>query len=442
MPYQTSKDTHTRYALIAFDEHGQERTDDPEGVAGKFSDRILADAAANPPSNVFFFSHGWKGDIPSAIEQYDAWIDAMVKLDADRNRMGPGFRPLWIGLHWPSLAWGEESFGGSSFDTVAGGIAEFREQCLAQFGDTPEVRAELDIIFKEHEVNAAAMAMPQHVVDAYNRLAAIIGYNGTGPGSAPEAEGKPFDPEASFDATNEGADFAGGGFLGPLVGPLRQLTFWTMKRRARTIGEGGMHDFISRLQKTFPKTPVHLMGHSFGCVIVSSILGGRDGRTPLPRPVDSLALVQGALSLWAYADRIKDPIGGTGYFNAAFRHPAVAGPIVVTRSRNDAAVGKAYPFAVALVLSNPDFAPDEELTPASLPIYGGIGTFGVRGYNGVIDTPMLQANAEYGFKAGRIYNLKSDAFIPDHNGIRGPEVAHAIWQAAQAALASTAAGGR
>ena len=43
---------------------------------------------------------------------------------------------------------------------------------------------------------------------------------------------------------------------------------------------------------------------------------------------------------------------------------------------------------------------------------------------------MLPATGTYTFQAGKIYNLKGDTFIPGHSGIDGPEVAHALWQAA------------
>ena len=47
MPYRTIPNTTTtRYALLAFDGDGHERTDDAQGVGGKMSARILQDAAA------------------------------------------------------------------------------------------------------------------------------------------------------------------------------------------------------------------------------------------------------------------------------------------------------------------------------------------------------------------------------------------------------------
>ena len=99
-----------------------------------------------------------------------------------------------------------------------------------------------------------------------------------------------------------------------MLAGLRQASFWSMKHRARTVGEDGMHTFVSDLQRAWDAN-VHLMGHSFGCIVVSSILGGPKGQGRLPRPVNSVALVQGALSHWSYAEKI--PHGGNdrpGYF--------------------------------------------------------------------------------------------------------------------------------
>ena len=53
---------------------------------------------------------------------------------------------------------------------------------------------------------------------------------------------------------------------------------------------------------------VHLMGHSFGCIVMSSILGGPGAEAALPRAVDSLALVQGAVSLWAFGEDVNGEV--------------------------------------------------------------------------------------------------------------------------------------
>lgn len=438
MPYTKIPNTNAQYALISFDGDGAERTGDlgaPDG--GLFSAQVLADAKANPPSDIFLFSHGWKGDLPAAVDQYNRWIGAMLKLPADVAKMGPDFRPLWIGLHWPSLPMGQEKFGtgGGSFDAEGGGDPDsIKKEALEQFGDTPTIRQCLDVIFTEQENNAATLVMPPHVVEAYQKLAAEIGYAAQGPEGPPDADGTPFDPEAAFEAFGEAGDFGGvGDFFGALLSPMTQLSYWRMKYRARSIGEVGMHSFVASLQQALPadKTKIHLIGHSFGCIIVSSILGGPKGKSPLPRLVDSLVLAQGALSLWAYGDHVRNENGKPGYYNAAFRIPAVGGPIVTTRSVHDSAVGRLYPLASALVPINAgQFGLDDELTPTILPLFGGIGTFGIRSLGNVTDLKMLAPEVDYAFKPGVIYNLKGDDFIPDHNGIDNAAVAHAMWQTA------------
>src|SRR3712207_4587470 len=111
MPLRTIPGTDLSYALVAFDKDGVERDDDPDGPGGKLSARVLELLTDEPVTDVFLLSHGWKGDVPGAVEQYDRWIRAMDDREPDKQRMAqrsPGFRPLRIGLHWPSLPWGDE----------------------------------------------------------------------------------------------------------------------------------------------------------------------------------------------------------------------------------------------------------------------------------------------------------------------------------------------
>ena len=99
--------TEISYGLISFDKQGVERTDDPDG---RMSDALIQLARAQPFTNVLLFSHGWKGDVPAAVDQYDRWIKAFDDV-VDRTQAAqafPGFRPLYIGLHWPSQPWGDE----------------------------------------------------------------------------------------------------------------------------------------------------------------------------------------------------------------------------------------------------------------------------------------------------------------------------------------------
>jgi hypothetical protein len=58
MPFKMIPDTTVTYAPIAFDGDGRERTDDPDGINGRMSERLVREAMSSPPSRICFFSHG------------------------------------------------------------------------------------------------------------------------------------------------------------------------------------------------------------------------------------------------------------------------------------------------------------------------------------------------------------------------------------------------
>jgi hypothetical protein len=435
MGYHTISGTGHSYGLIAYGADGVERKE----AASLFSRTLIGDIAAQSITDVFLFTHGWKGDIPSAIDQYDSWMGAlMASADAVRApAVFADFRPLLIGLHWPSLPWGNESArsDGSFAATAQTGADEMFAKCLANFGDRPEIRAPLHTIFEAARQDMMPDSMPDPVEQAYRALDSALGLGSLGVGAPPDADREGFDPSATYQALNEEGDDFGGFSLSGLLGPLQQLSYWNMKKRARNIGEGGMHAFLKDLQ-TAPARHglrIHLMGHSFGAIVISGMLGGPNAAGRLPRPVESVTLVQGAVSLWCYAPIIPFRKAGAGYFSAVLRDGKIAGPLVTTQSRFDKAVGQLYPLASRLHGS----ASFETGTGA--PEYGAIGTYGIQGLaeSVQVDAAMQPADGAYGFRPGKVYNLESSRYICKgdgpggaHSDIGGPEVAHAIWEAA------------
>ena len=284
------------------------------------------------------------------------------------------------------------------------------------------------------------MRLPPHVVAAYENLNLALQLSSAGVAGAPDSDRERFDPQRAFQlaqAETQAAGF-GGDDWGGVLGPLRQLSFWTMKRRARVVGEAGMYQFIPQVQIASSSTKIHLMGHSFGCIVVSSILGGPGGSGKLPLPVDSVVLVQGALSLWSYCGAIPLADGQPGYFSRLISNKSVSGPIVTTRSHFDKAVRIFYPLAAGL-LGQVDYAAgDEDVDVSHLPLYGGLGSFGICGVPGVVERRMLPADGIYGFAPEGVYNLEASEYICKgdgasgaHSDIDGPEVANAILQAAR-----------
>jgi hypothetical protein len=458
MPVESVPGADLKYYLIAFDKDGRERTGDPDGLGldGLMSRRILEVLRGEPVTDVFLLSHGWKGDIPAAREQYNAWIGAMARNEADRERMRqsrPGFRSLLVGFHWPSQPWGDEQLGGGvAFDlTDAPSVEDQVNEWAARIADTGPARDALKTIFAAAQRDLMPDNLPPDVKAAYETLNREAGLGGDGAAGAPGADREPFDPEQYYqvarldDMLGEAVDFGGGGFsLGGLLSPLKQLSFWTMKARARKVGESGGSRLLADLQQVANakeeeqvgmKVRFHLMGHSFGCIVVSSMLCGEGGQGQLMRPVDSLTLVQGAVSLWSYCASIEEASGQPGYFRSLIADRRVRGPIVTTRSRFDTAVGRFYPVGAGLA-GQVDF--DVNGLP-KLPKYGGLGAFGIQGPGiEIVDVAMKPVGEDYGFEPGKVYNLEGSSVIREgggasgaHSDIARAEIAHAVWEAAR-----------
>jgi hypothetical protein len=440
MPIEKVPNTSLNYYLIAFDKDGNER-DEADGK--KLSEQILSALANEPITDVFLMSHGWMGDVPAARQQYNDWIGAMAKQTADIEKIKEvrsGFRPLMIGLHWPSKPWGNEDLTSSvSFDVNdEDPLDQLVDEYASRIANTEAARQALQTILRAAREDNILDSLPPEVLNAYQVLNQEADLGSEGEGAAPGSDWEGFDPEAIYEASkDEPVSFStdSSSVWDKILDPLRVLSYWKMKERARKIGENSGFNLLKTLQENAAETVrFHLMGHSFGCVVVSSMLNGPQGKGTLVRPVNSLVLVQGAVSLWCYCSKISYERDRPGYFNKIIAQGKVAGPIVTTHSQFDYAVGRMYPLAGRTAFSSVDFAPGQ------LPKYGGIGSFGLGGDDLAAENiNMLAWDGSYHFKPGKIYNLESSEFIcanlggptmGAHSDIAKPEVAHAVWSAA------------
>jgi len=130
----------------------------------------IAAAAAESATDVFLFSHGWMADLPAARRQYGAWVGAMAESAADIERLAtvrPGFRPLLVGLHWPSRPWSEEEFGVASFGPDVAAPRRLLDEYAARLADTPATREALRVVISAALVDPDPVAPPAQVLDAY-----------------------------------------------------------------------------------------------------------------------------------------------------------------------------------------------------------------------------------------------------------------------------------
>jgi hypothetical protein len=485
MSIRTVPDTSIAYHLVLYDEDGSEVADADGSSA---SEHVLS-AVKDQVTDVFLLSHGWKGDVRAAVRQYDRWIGAMARQHADRERIravAPDFKALLVGLHWPSQPWGDERpaaalLGGEPSDEPAdpGSADEFAEEAGMDVGrlvdlyaprlttsdadaaSVAEVRTALTTIISSADDPAVATRvargdLPPAVASAYATLLEHADVGTEGFVAAPGDDHDDFDPHLTISqwvGEHPVPPAVVDPLLGPLDGlgdllkkakdavlmPVRQLSFWTMKRRARVVGERGPHDLVAALQVAAPSARIHLMGHSFGCIVVSAAVAGPsvDGRlvSRLRDAVDAVFLVQGAMSLWSYADDVPFAPGSAGYFRVVRRDPTlVGGPIVTTRSTHDTAVGKLYPLGARVA--------DDVLLGEELPRFGGIGAWGIQGAGGH-DCEVLATSEHYDFTGGEIYNVEASRVIAvgdgpsgAHSDISHDEIAHVMWEAVIAAASA------
>ena len=170
--------TQFKYYLVNYDENGKERFG---GEAGVSSSVLLDELKNGNYTDVIVMSHGWMGDVPAAINQYDRWMPNLFAVPADIEAMKkkrPGFKPLLVGLHWPSLPWGDEDDDGSfGFDPSSEAVkivAAAVDDYAKRLGDTPEIRKQLETILTaalgEHD------SLPEDVRQAYLALVNSLGF--------------------------------------------------------------------------------------------------------------------------------------------------------------------------------------------------------------------------------------------------------------------------
>lgn len=208
-------------------------------------------------------------------------------------------------------------------------------------------------------------------------------------------------------------------FSGPLSAArnlLNYSTYYLMKERAATVGRRGLNGILRQLRALRPGLRLHLIGHSFGARVVTAAADGPAGQAPVA--VDSLALLQAAFSHNSFA--VKFDGSRDGGFRSVVSGEKVRGPILITHTVNDRAVGVAYPLASRLAGQDASRLGD------------ATDRFGALGRNGAQHTPervpgtLLPVGGTYRFERARIYNLHADQVIRDHSDIAHPEVAFAV----------------
>ena len=202
------------------------------------------------------------------------------------------------------------------------------------------------------------------------------------------------------------------GFKAAAMNVLNFTTYFEMKARAGNVGKNGVAKLIDELAPQVDR--IHLIGYSFGGRVVTAT-----AKSSNTDKIKSMSLLQTAFSHNGFSKRMN------GFFRSVVDQKRVQGPILVTYTRNDKAVGVAYPLASRISGDTTAAFGDENDK------FGGLGRNGAQQMENdeVVKGNLLDAHGDYQFQVGKFFNLESSAFIKGHGDVTGKEIAHAVRKA-------------
>lgn len=419
------------YTEISFDQEGG--FVDPDRLAEV--DQLLEDKR---PTDVIVISHGWNNTEGQARALYEKLIDSLV---AVRPRVAGATERRFavVGVLWPSIQWAPDESSGAGAG-IADDVAVL-EGDIGERIEDPGIRARLIALAPRLDASSEAQeefvgllreTLPRsskgedeagfealreapvaEVIDAARGRSALDAAPASGGGGAS------IDPTglAPLDGAGGGA-----GFFDSVVGAARNLvnvaTYYTMKERAGVVGKKGIAKLLDRIHADAPAARIHLVGHSFGGRAVTA------ATVATSAPVASLSLLQAAYSHFGMAED-WDGSGKDGLFAKVPRK--VTGPVMITFTRNDKAVGMAYPIASRLARQI-----GVGLGDANDP-YGGIGRNGALKTHGAVEARLLDVGGAYDFTGHDVWSLNADEFVSGHSDVTGRQVAYAVLSAAVSA---------
>ena len=404
--------------------------------------RAAADAVADAAgaTDVFLFSHGWNNDWKAATARYYDFLHQYSALRAQRwDPPTRPYKPVLVGVFWPSEALVSD---GDQAPDIAGadGLAP---------GQPAAHRYELDILAQRlapaDRERFSALADTDALADTEaDELTALLAPALAGP---PDELDDPGDPPTPKDlklvweqlpagdggpvSTDTGGFVDDGGAAAP--GPeaagfldvlkkldprqlVRAATVLLMKDRAGRVGARGVHDLLGRLVGASPDVRVHLIGHSYGAKVVLSALCAGD---PPARPVESVLLLEPALSALAFATDV-DGTGRPGGYRSALQRSRQ--PILTTFSSHDVPLTKFFHLAVRRASDLGEAVIAGTPLPSRYAALGGFGPYGCDA-DSVVVQPAAPPQGYPLDGPKRIVAVQGDSVISGHGAVTNPATA-------------------
>jgi hypothetical protein len=444
-PYKlvtTSDDKTAPWYVIPFDKNGTctaplTRTDLIEAISKrKFTD-------------VFLFSHGWNNDWNTASSRYEDFVAGFVRMRRDFElKVNGQYAPLLIGIFWPSTAlvmpWERAPKFAGAAPGIDGDTDSWRRE-VEELGQvlTDSDRSDLYSLAQKNNLNdAESKRMAEIVAEAVKGFDKADTEGPRGPEGSPTADellirAKRMPRASATTQQSSGAfSFAKGpaaeptaalslGDLDPRI-LVRLATVLQMKDRAARVGAQGVATLLRDALEADSSARVHLIGHSYGAIVVLSALCAD---SPLTSPVHSVLLLQPAVSQWCFAANVLGK-GYPGGYSAAVDRNRVKGSIFTTFSKNDAPLTLFFHLAArrARDLGQPKIAGSGPLPPppSDFAALGGFGPAGVDADLTVLR--MTPPPTPYASDLKKICALNGDVAITGHGEISVPATWWALFQ--------------
>jgi hypothetical protein len=406
---------------------------------------MIADSGV---TDLLVMSHGWNNNMDEARGLYRDWLTALAVAPA--KAQWPTDRKVGcLAVLWPSKKFDipDETAGGAAalgddhpqltdqieqlHDLGADDVIAALQQLAPSLEDdadkrTQFVRTVVGLLGGASALDDESSAeIPSELFradgDLLERLGTDLPVAQVDDGVDPEDRGGAADVADADDPAGGPAGIKQ--FFGGIVSGARNLlnyvTFYMMKARAGEVGSKGLASVLDTVRPSVQR--VHMVGHSFGCRLNSASLLGSPGVAP--PTVSSMLLLQAAFSHNGFGKNY-DNNGSNGFFRPVVDPRHVVGPIVVSFSEHDTAVGIAYPLASRIA------------NQAAAALGDASDPFGGMGRNGAQHTPEAKFTEMLAVGAGSYEDLASEvvlnvhaaSYIHSHSDVRGPEIAETLAQ--------------
>lgn len=200
---------------------------------------------------------------------------------------------------------------------------------------------------------------------------------------------------------------------------LNQVTYFTMKKRAGTVGAQLGSDVLSHLAVPHP-VRLHLIGHSFGARLVTA--AAANFQAPAQLSLESLTFLQGAYSHNGLSAQMN------GAFASVLASAVVKGPISMTHTHNDSACTIAYPLASRLSRDTTQSLGD------ATDAFGAMGANGAQNLDAsiLLDQAMAPAQKSYALTPGKVNRVLADRCVSEHMDVTNTNVGALVASALRA----------